>query len=224
MQNQNAPCAVTAEAALTDWRCPGRSTTGGLTADPPGLAMHSVGAKSGFVPEKHLRALYLRSTGNGRIGFQLPLLDGLRVTLIGTLQRLLRSQSQPRQQLAHCAYPKVHSKFLLDQLSHHAASPQPKVQAVLARIASIDPAKPPPLLCRRQATRTPRRFGRTQGADSRTRTKRRVNPFVNRRPIEPVGFDHLRGPLTLAHPFNRHQPNRLQRLVIQCPSISLHAN
>src|SRR3954470_18896607 len=50
------------------------------------------------------------------------------------------------------------------------------------------------------------------------------NPFVNRRPIEPVGFDHLRGPLTLAHPFNRHQPNRLQRLVIQCPSISLHAN
>src|SRR4051794_1047845 len=173
MQNQNAPCAVTAEAALTDWRCPGRSTTGGLTADPPGLAMHSVRAKSGLVPEKHLRALYLRSTGNGRIGFQLPLLDGLRVTLIGALQRLLRSQSQPRQQLAHCAHPKVHSKFLLDQLSHHAASPQPKVQPVLARIASLIQRNT------RRSCAGVRLRGRPvalveRKADSRTRTKRRV--------------------------------------------------
>src|SRR3954454_3305022 len=60
----------------------------GLTAYTPGLAMHGIGAKSRLVPEKYLRALSVRSTGNGRIGFALPLLDGLRVTLIGALQWL----------------------------------------------------------------------------------------------------------------------------------------
>ena len=82
--------------------------------------MHGVGAKSGLVPEKHLCALCLCSTGNGRIGFALPLLDGLRVTLIGALQRLLRSQSELGQQRTDRRHPQFHAELLLDARQQRA--------------------------------------------------------------------------------------------------------
>ena len=110
--------------------------------------MHGVGAKSGLVPEEHFGALCLRFAGNGRIGFALPSLDGLRIALIGALQRLLRCQPQLRQQLTHRAHPEMNAKLLLDQFRHNVARPQAKVQAVLARVAPIDPAKHLPLLRR----------------------------------------------------------------------------
>ena len=73
--------------------------------------MNRVGTKSGLIPEEHLRASRLRSTGNGRIGFPLPLLDRFRITLIGALQWLLRGKSQPRQELTHCGDPRSDPNF-----------------------------------------------------------------------------------------------------------------
>lgn len=73
----------------------------GLAAYAPGLAVHRVGPKARFVPEQDLgtRALGLRS--NPRVLLALPALDRLGVALIGALQRLLRRQPQPRQQITH---------------------------------------------------------------------------------------------------------------------------
>src|SRR5690606_15003784 len=103
----------------------------GMAAYAPSLAMNSVCTKPRLVPEKYFRALGFRLSGNRRIGFSLPLLDCLRVPLVGTLQWLLRGQSKPCQQLTYRSNAEVNTKALLDQLTAHGAGPQPEVQAIL---------------------------------------------------------------------------------------------
>jgi hypothetical protein len=63
------------------------------------------------------------------------------VSLIGTLQRFLGRQLQLRQQHANRRDSQFDAKLALYQQRHDRARPQPKVQSVLARITSVDPAK-----------------------------------------------------------------------------------
>ena len=60
--------------------------------------MYRVGTESGFIPEEDPSVLRLGLPGDGREGLSLPLLNGVRVALIGALQRLLWRQSQSGQQ------------------------------------------------------------------------------------------------------------------------------
>ena len=187
-----------------------------LAANAPGLAMHRIGAEAGLIPEEDVSALRLGLPGDGRVGFPLPALDGFRIALIGALQRLLRRQPELRQQFADRGQPKPDAKLLLDQLGHHRARPQTKVQAVLARVTAIDPAEHLPLLRRRQTARPSRRFGRAQRLDPHPRLQRRLEPLVDRRAIESVGRNHLRRRTRLRAPAPPPSAELLQRLMIKC--------
>src|SRR3954464_6874972 len=44
------------------------------------------------------------------------------------------------------SHAELDAQFALDQVGHHGARPQPEVQAILARIATVDPTKHLPLL------------------------------------------------------------------------------
>ena len=195
----------------------------GMASRCPGLAMNRVGPESGFVPEEHLGPLRLGLLGNGWIGFALPLLDRFGIALIRPLQRLLRREPQCCQELSHCRETQLDAELLLDQFRDHRSGPQTEVQAILPRIAPIDPSKHLALLCRRKAARASRRLRRTQRLDSHTGLQRSLEPFVDRGAIEPIGRDYFCGRFTFANSLDRHQPNRFQRLVIKCPSVSFHA-
>ena len=62
--------------------------------------MLCVSAKAGLVPEESLGTLCLGLSGNGREDLALPFLDGFRVTLVGSLQRLLCCQPESREKFA----------------------------------------------------------------------------------------------------------------------------
>lgn len=88
--------------ALYHWR---------LAAHAPCLAVRGIGSQARFILEEDVCILPPGLRGNGRILLTLPFLDGFRVTLVGTLQRLLRRQPQFRQQPAYCVSPSLMSNF-----------------------------------------------------------------------------------------------------------------
>src|SRR5436190_6152933 len=67
----------------------------------PGLAVHGIGTKPRLVPEIDFATDSFGLPRNGGEPFAAPLLDRLRIALIGSLQRLLRCQSQLREQFAN---------------------------------------------------------------------------------------------------------------------------
>src|SRR4029077_3643067 len=114
---------------------------------------------------EHLTAFHSGLSCNGRIAHALPALDRLRIALIGALQRLLRRQIEPGEQLADRREAHSDIKLPLNQLSHHRSRPQPEVQTILSRVLAVVPPQPLPLLPRRQTPWAPRcwpRFQRTQ--------------------------------------------------------------
>src|SRR3974377_1236534 len=93
---------------------------------------------------------------------------------------------------------------------------------MLTGIIAIDPAKYPLFLTRRETTwPSGRRPGRNS-ADPNPWLGHRRQPFVDRRPAEPVGCDDRRWRLAFAHALDRHEPDGFQRLVIELSSVSLH--
>jgi hypothetical protein len=56
--------------------------------------MHGVSPESRFVPEVDFAPALPRSRSDCRVGFSLPALDRLRVTLVGALQGFLRRQPE----------------------------------------------------------------------------------------------------------------------------------
>jgi hypothetical protein len=147
-----------------------------LASYTPCLAMHRVSAKSRLIPEEHFSPLCLGLAGNLRVRFTLPFLNGLRVALISPLQWLLRCQSQLGKQFTDCRQPKLDAELLFNQCHDNRTCPQAEVQAILSRVASIDPAEHLALLSRRQRAGPPSRFARTQRFDTDTGLQCRVNP------------------------------------------------
>ena len=117
--------------------------------------MHRVGPKARFVPEENVRALALGSTHDRGVYLVLPALDRLRVALIGALQGFLRREPEFGEQRANRSNAQADAKLALDQQRDDAPRPQPEVQSVLARVASIDPTKHLPLLRRSQTAGRP---------------------------------------------------------------------
>jgi len=188
----------------------------------PGLAVHGIGPEPRLVPEEHLPTLLFRLPGYGGEGLPLPALDRLRIALIGSLQRLLRGQPQLRQQCAYRRDPEGHAELPRNEIGHDGARPQAEVQTVLARIAAIHPAEHLAFLRRGQGPRPSRSLRRTQGADPDPRLPTRCYPFIDGRPVESVRRDHGRRRLPFAYPVDRHQADRFQGRVIQCPAVSFH--
>ena len=194
----------------------------GLAAHAPSLAVHRIGTKSRLVPEIHCRALSPRLPSNGRERLALPALDSLGIPLIGPLQRLLRGQTQLRQQFTDRRDRKRHPELLRDQLSHHLSRPQTEVQAILSRVAPVDPAKYLPLLGSSQGSRAPRGLRRPQRLDADTRLQRRFEPLVDRGAVETERCHHFGRRFTFAHALYRHQPNSLQARAVKCTAVSFH--
>ena len=162
-----------------------------LTLPAPGLAVHAIGTKARLIPEIHLPARGFCPSGNGRIPFALPRLNRFRITLVSALQRLLRCQSQLGEQFSHRRHAKPNGEFARDQLGHHRPCPQSKVQAILARIVTIDPAKHLLLLVWRQTAWPTRRRPRVQRSPvPHPAWPPRLEPAVDRRAIEAVRRHH----------------------------------
>lgn len=97
----------------------------------PGLAVNGIGAKARFVPEQHLGATGLGLGGHSGKGLMLAARHGIRIARIGALQRLLRCQSQARQQRADGCQAEPDMKAPEQELLHELALQQPQVKAVL---------------------------------------------------------------------------------------------
>jgi len=63
--------------------------------------MNTIRPKARFIPKIPLTTRGFGLLGNGGEGFPLPVLNRHRIALIGPLQRLLRGQSKPGEQLAN---------------------------------------------------------------------------------------------------------------------------
>ena len=174
-----------------------------LAAHAPGLTVHRISTEARLIPEKHLATVLFRLTGDGWEGFTLPAFNRLGVPLIGSLQRLLRRQSQFRQQLPDRRDAYRHPELLRHQLHDHRARPQAEVQSILSRVTTIDPAEHLSLLRRAQGSWPPRSLRRTQRLDADTRLQRRFDPFVDGRPVEPERCDHRRRRLAFANALYR---------------------
>ena len=93
---------------------------------------------------------------------------------------------------------------------------------MLAWVFAIDPAEHLAFLRFRQAARSSGSAPRAQ--DLRiARRKRRPDPPVNAGAIESVRGNHVGRILAFAHPFDRHQADLFQRLVIQLAAVALHS-
>jgi len=136
-----------------------------------------------------------------------PPLDRSRITLMCTLQRILRGQSKPCKQVPNGTQTKLEVELALDQLGNERAGLKAEVQAILAWILAINSAKHLLLLARRQTTRPADRRPRLQGLQPHARIRCRGKPILSRRAAEPVGSDHSRRRLASPHPLYRHQPN-----------------
>src|SRR5205085_8753886 len=106
---------------------------------PPRLAMHRIGAKARLVPEENVCTLSLGHARQPRIALALPALNGLGISLISTLQWLLRREPQLGQQHAHCTQAQPNSKLLLNEQRDNAPRPQTKIEFVLARVTTVYP-------------------------------------------------------------------------------------
>lgn len=107
-----------------------------------------------------------------------------------------------------------------DQLRYDRPRPQSEIQTVLARITTVHPPQYLLLLSRRQTARPSRRRRRAQRRISTFIG--RIHPLVDGRPVESVRRNHARWRFAFADPFYSHQPNRFQRLMIECSSVSSH--
>src|SRR4029077_14656744 len=142
--------------------------------------------------------------------------------LIGALQRLLRRQIEPGEQLADRREAQADTELPLNKLCHHRSRPQPEVQTILSRVLAVDPAEHLLFLPRRQtswASRCRPRFQRTQPD---TRFGCRGKPLIDGGAVETVGCDDHRSCLALTHTLDRHQSDGLQGSVIERSSVSLH--
>src|SRR5207253_290814 len=97
------------------------------------------------------------------------------------------------------------------------------IQAILTRIAAVDPAKHLLLLARRQAAWPSGRRPRVQRFQSHTRLRGGAEPAVDRRPMKAEGSHHRRWTLAVPHPLDRHQTNGFQRPMIKTALIPSHA-
>ncbi len=88
--------------------------------------------------------------------------------------------------------------------------------------APVSTARPAWHCCRCTCARPRRCLGRAQRLDAHPRLQSRLQPLVDRRAIEAVGRDRLRGRLALSNPFNGHQSDSFQRLMVKRPPVSFH--
>src|ERR1035437_4102249 len=193
-----------------------------LAAYAPSLAVYRVGPKARLVPEEYLRTLALRLRDNGWKALALPPFDGLRVTLIGALQRLLWREPHFGQQRPNRSDSHVHTELLFDQDRNDLTRPQPEVQAVLKGIAAVDPAKHLALLRRGESSWAP---GTTRGAQrlqAAPASGRCLHPFVDRCATESERGDNLRRLFALANALKRHAAYLYKRLVIKRATVNLH--
>src|SRR5262249_46479132 len=117
----------------------------------------------------------------------------------------------------------VNSEPVSNQFGNHPPRPQTKIEPILTWVFAVDPTKNLPLLRFRQFRRTPRSFARAQNVKTTPFPFRRPQPFVDRCAAEAVGGDHFAGILALPHALNGHAPDLFQRLVVQLPPVSPHA-
>jgi hypothetical protein len=105
--------------------------------------VHGIGPKPRLIPEIHFTARGFCLFRNGRKPCVPPRLNRLGIALVSSLQRLLRRQPQLRKQFSYRRHAKPDVEFPRDQAGYHRPRPQPEIQAILTRIATIDPAKTP---------------------------------------------------------------------------------
>src|SRR5205823_12950954 len=104
---------------------------GGFALGRPRLAVHRISSESRFIPEVDVGPALPGSRGDARVRFALPALDGLRIALVGALQRLLRRKTQTGQHPANSGDAQAHPELLLDQRGCDLPSPQAEIQTVL---------------------------------------------------------------------------------------------
>jgi hypothetical protein len=134
----------------------------------------------------------------------------------------LRRQPQLSQQRANRRQAQDNTELLLDQRPYDRSRPQSEIQAVLARITAIDPAKNLPFLRWAQTTGTPRRKRRGKRLHPQARLFGRCYPPIDCCAAETKGRDNRGWSFTVAHPLDSHPPYGFQRSMIKHPSVALH--
>jgi hypothetical protein len=99
-----------------------------------------IGTNAGLIEEEDLRADALGPGAHAREHRRRPAFDGHRIAFIRAPQRFLRRDVQLGEQAPHGGYPQPHPELLRDQRRHDLPRPQSTVEAVLARVLTIDPA------------------------------------------------------------------------------------
>src|SRR2546428_9198139 len=113
---------------------------GRFALQPVSAAQGGIRLKSRLVQKENLGPQPFGSPLERRIGLLEPELHRLRIPLVRSTQRLLRSYVQTRQQPTYRGQTQLDPHSLLNQGLYNPSAPQAKVKAILARVLPQDPA------------------------------------------------------------------------------------
>src|SRR5271169_337428 len=105
------------------------SNNRGLPLCAPTLSLDCIGTEAGFVPEIDVRTPLFCLSCNAWIDVMLPCFNGGRIALVSPPQRLLRRQSELRQQLPDRRHAQIGAELISNQLAHHQSCPQAKIES-----------------------------------------------------------------------------------------------
>src|ERR1019366_3535225 len=193
-----------------------------VTSLGPSLSMHRISAEARFVPEVNFGTLRFGLPCNGGKGVTLPSFNGLRVALVGALQRLLRSEVEFGKQATDRGHAQTDIEFLEDEFTHDVPRPQSKFKAVLHRVLAVDPAEHLRFLSARQFRRTPSAFACDQAVLPATPSTDLGEPLVSRGAAQPIAVHHHRNLLPLKNALHRHHADSFFCFSIMSSSIFLH--
>ena len=144
-----------------------------------------------------------------RISLLKPFFHRLRIAFIGTAKRLLRGDIQAGQQPAHRRELHADAKFLLDESRHDLPRPQPKVEAILARVFADNPTADLSALLPVELGFWPAGLAQEQGG--RTLLLVPAQPRINRGAAQAQRAHHFAGTLAvLNHSPHRDEPQGFQ--------------
>src|SRR6266436_5625775 len=193
---------------------------GRFPLQPISAAQGGIRLKSRLVQKENLGPQPFGSPLERRIGLLEPELHRLRIPLVRSTQRLLRSYLQTRQQPTYCGQTQLDPHSLLNQGLYNPSAPQAKVKAILARVLPQDPALDLLPLLLREFGFGPCGNPLNQGVPALL--LKLPQPRINGRARKSQRFHYDTGSLAVFHhPPNGKYSDVLQRFVIQCPTVYL---
>src|SRR5712692_8657082 len=187
------------------------------TTQTPSPGQRHIRTNPRFIEKEHIRSNGSRTRSEHRKLFPLPSFDCLRISLVGSAQRLLWSDVQFREKSPYRSHSKSNVQAHRDQLTDNLPRPQTEIETILPWIFPDDPSSDLQLLPRTQQGRSAPRLGRSQC--SLAAMSCLPQPLVDRRAAKPVALDHYTCRLTIPHAANRHLANGFARFVRQRPPI-----